>query len=158
MTKTGLKETGIFFGWIIGLFLIGGLTWFFTQSVRTRIVIRTVNRSLAQIEDPRRLEAPLAFTGKTISRWKAGKISQLGTWYTLVSNNEKAVVFSVMVDGILAPYVVFISSQGELDVPIPLGTHSVQLLERLPREVLQTYVKRIEQGEALLRRGVSNAD
>jgi hypothetical protein len=61
------------------------------------------------------------------------------------------VVFSIMTDGILAPYLLFVSPRGEMGEPIPLGAHSAQMLERLPREVLQTYRKRLLAGDALLR-------
>ncbi|AEF85613.1 hypothetical protein TREPR_1748 [Treponema primitia ZAS-2] len=145
-----LKEAGIFLGWLAGLFLIGGLTWFLTQPVRTRFVIRNINRSILAAGESRELEGPLAFGGK-LKRWKAGKLSQIGSWYTLEDGKGSAAVFSFMSGGILAPFVVLISPQGELGPPIPLGAHSARLLERLPPGELQTHIRRIEAGEAIIR-------
>jgi hypothetical protein len=146
-----VKGAGIFLGWLAGLFLIAGLAWFLSYPVRTGMVIRNINTFLRNTRESRQLEAPLA--DKSVSRLKAAKASQLGTWYSLQSGEGRAVVFSIMDGGILAPFVLFVSPQGEMGSPIPLGTHSARVLERLPRGILQTYIKRLEAGEALLREG-----
>jgi hypothetical protein len=146
----GLKQTGIFLGWILGLFLIGGLTWFFTQPMRTKGIIRNINSSLRSNEETRQLGGVLV-PDKAIPRPRAGKAAQLGTWYTLVNSVDRAVVFSFLSGGMMAPCVVFFSPTGEMSAPIPLGVHSVRVLERLPQGVLQTYMERLQAGEALLR-------
>jgi hypothetical protein len=56
-----------------------------------------------------------------------------------------------MNDGILAPYAVFLSPQGEAGPFIPLSVHAGRLLDRLPAGILQTYVRRIESAEKILR-------
>ncbi|MDR2073560.1 MAG: hypothetical protein LBP60_09040 [Spirochaetaceae bacterium] len=145
-----LKELGIFLGWIAGLFLIGGLAWFLTLPVRRRILIRNVNNSLRTAKEVRQLEAPFA-ADKPVPRWQAAKAAQLGSWYSLSNSEDRAVIFSIMVEGLLAPYVVFVSPQGDIGYPIPLGAHSAQILDRLAPEVLQTYIDRLAEGEALLR-------
>jgi hypothetical protein len=145
-----LKELGIFLGWIAGLFLIAGLAWFLTRQVRTRILIRNVNTTLSVAGEVRQLEAPFA-ADKSVPRWKAAKAAQLGSWYSLRDSEDRGVIFSVMTEGLLAPYVVFVSPQGDIGYPIPLGAHSTQILDRLAPEVLQTYLDRIAAGEALLR-------
>jgi hypothetical protein len=144
-----LKEAGVFLGWLAALFLVPGLIWVLSGPVRTRIIVRNINSSLRASQELRQLEAP--FADKSIPRLKAAKAAQLGTWYSLNSSEDRAVVFSIMADGILAPCVLFVSPRGELGPPIPLGPHSARVLERLPREVLQTYITRLKAGEALLK-------
>jgi hypothetical protein len=143
---------GILAAWITGLCLAGGLCWFLTQPPRNSLIIRTVNRTLEQNGESRRLEAP-------ISPWgKSGVVFQLGNWYTLtektgrmMDKTGRAVVFSIMNDGILAPYAVFLSPQGEAGPFIPLSVHAGRMLDRLPAGILQTHVRRIESAERMLR-------
>jgi hypothetical protein len=144
-----LKEAGVFLAWLAGLFLIAGLAWFFSRSVRTDASMRTINTALRSAREFRQVEAPLA--DKSIPRLKAAKAAQLGTWYSLQNSEDRAVVFSIMTDGILAPYVLFISPKGEAGQPLPLGAHSARMLERLPPELVQTYSNRLVAAEALLR-------
>jgi hypothetical protein len=144
-----LKGPGVFLGWIAGLFLIAGLLWFLSNPVRTRIVTRDINSVLRNSQEFRQLEAPLA--DKSIPRLKAAKAAQLGIWYSLYNSEDRAVVFSIMAEGILVPCVLFVSSRGEPEGPIPLGVHAAQVLDRLPRGVLQTYLNRLLAGDALLR-------
>jgi hypothetical protein len=66
----------------------------------------------------------------------------LGAWYALSNSEDRGVVFSVMADGILAPFLVFVSPQGEAGQPIPLGAHSAKIMDRLPQGTLQTYIRR----------------
>ncbi|GHV75614.1 hypothetical protein AGMMS49942_04350 [Spirochaetia bacterium] len=143
-----LKGAAFFLAWLAGLFLIAGLAWFLSRPVRADISMRNINTVLKNARELRQLEAPLA--DKSIPRLKAAKAAQLGTWYSLHNSEDRAVVFSIMTDGILAPYLLFVSPRGEMGEPIPLGAHSAQMLERLPREVLQTYRKRLLAGDALL--------
>jgi hypothetical protein len=144
-----LKEAGVFLGWLAALFLIAGLAWFLSRPVRTGMMIRNINSVLRDTQEFRQLEAPLA--DESIPRLKAAKAAQLGTWYSLHNSEGRAVVFSIMAEGILAPCVLFVSPKGEAGRPIPLGIHSAQVLGRLPRGVLQTYINWLLAGDALLR-------
>jgi hypothetical protein len=144
--KGELKEIGIFLGWIAGLFLVAGLAWFLTGPLRAASAVRHINASLSARGETRELKAPLVFD-KSTPRRKAAKAAQLGNWYALSNSEDRGVVFSVMAEGILAPFLVFISPQGEAGEPIPLGAHSVQIMDRLPQGTLQTYVIRFEAGE-----------
>jgi hypothetical protein len=144
-----LKEAGIFLAWLAGLFLIAGFAWFLSRPVRTGASIRNINTALRTAGEFRQLDAPLV--DKSIPRLKKAKASQLGTWYSLQNSDDRAVVFSIMTEGILVPYLLFVSPKGQAGPPIPLGAHSALMLERLPREVLQTYSNRLLAGEALLR-------
>ncbi|GHV30986.1 hypothetical protein AGMMS4952_18840 [Spirochaetia bacterium] len=144
-----LKEAGIFLAWIAGLFLIAGFAWFLSRPARTGMSIRNVNAALHNAQVIRILEAPL--TDKSIPRLKAAKAAQLGAWYSLYNSEDRAVVFSIMAEGIPAPCVIFISPQGGVEGPVPLGVYSAQVLERLPPGVIQTYRNRLAAGAALLR-------
>jgi hypothetical protein len=144
-----LKGAAFFLAWLAGLFLVAGLAWFLSHPARTGAGIRNINTALRTAQELRQLEAPLA--DKSIPRLKAAKAAQLGTWYSLHDSEDHAVVFSIMADGILAPFVLFVSPKGEVGQPIPLGAHSARMLERLAPEVLQTYRTRLLAGDALLR-------
>jgi hypothetical protein len=141
--KGELRELGVFLGWIAGMFLIAGMAWFLTRPARAGSAIRRINDSLSAIGEERRLEAPLVF-GKSMPRWKAAKAAQLGNWYAIANSEDRGVVFSIMADGILAPFLVFISPQGEAGQPIPLGAHSVQIMDRLSQGTIQTYINRFK--------------
>ncbi|MDR1247767.1 MAG: hypothetical protein LBK63_00545 [Treponema sp.] len=136
--KGELKEIGIFLGWIAGLFLIAGLSWQLTRPARSGRAIRHINESLKAMGEIRELEAPLVFDRSL--PWR--KTAQLGNWHTLSNSEDRGVVFSIPAEGILAPFLVFISPQGEAGQPIPLGAHSVQIMDRIPRGTLQTYIDR----------------
>jgi hypothetical protein len=139
--KGELKEIGIFLGWIAGFFLIAGLSWLLTRPARGGSAIRHINESLRAAGETRELEAPLVFD-RSLPRRRAAKAAQLGTWHTLSNSEDRGVVFTIPAEGILAPFLVFISPQGEASQPIPLGAHSVQIMDRLPRGTLQTYIDR----------------
>jgi hypothetical protein len=141
--KGELREIGVFLGWISALFLIAGLAWFLTRPVRSGSAVRHINASLSVMGEDRELEAPLVFDRSTPRR-KAARAAQLGTWYTISNSEDRGIVFSIMAEGALAPFLVFISPQGEAEQPIPLGAHSVQIMDRLSPGTLQTYVKRLE--------------
>jgi hypothetical protein len=141
-----IRDMGVLAAWIAGLCLVGGLAWLLTQPLRSGFIIHTVNRTLEQNGESRRLEAPVSPWGKN------GVIFQLWSWYTVKEETGRAVVFPIMDDGIFAPYVVFLSIQGTAGPFIPLSVHAGRLLNRLPHEVLQTYVQRIESAELLLKR------
>jgi hypothetical protein len=145
--KGELRELSVFLGWIAGMFLIAGLAWFLTGPWRGGNVVRQINALLGEIGETRELEAPLARSrifDKPMPRWKTAKASQLGNWYALSNSEDQGVVFSVMADGILAPFLVFISPQGEAGRPIPLGPHSARIMDRLSPGTLQIYTSRLE--------------
>jgi hypothetical protein len=145
--RMGLKDTGFLMGWILSLVLVGGLLWFFTQPLRTSLIIRSVNRVLASSDEPRRLDAPVSSWGLS------GRRAQLGSWYTLEDGEGRALVFPMMGDGILASFIAILSPGGTVDVLLPLSVNSARILERLPRETIQTYIGRIEGSEAMLSGG-----
>jgi hypothetical protein len=141
--KGELREIGIFLGWIAGMFLIAGLAWFLTGPARSGNAIRHINASLSEAGETLKVEAPLALD-QSMPRRKAAKAAQLGAWYALSNSEDRGVVFSVMAEGILAPFLVFVSPQGEAGQPMPLGVHSAEIMDRLPQGTLQTYIRRFK--------------
>jgi hypothetical protein len=134
----GLREWAVFTGWICGLVLAGGLAWFFTQPLRIDAMMRSVNRSLARREDPRRLGAPLSLPRIT------GNSAPLGMWYSLEKTTDRFFVFPLIQDGPLALCGVRVSPEGGVEEFIPLSAHAEQALENLPPGIAQTYIRRIE--------------
>jgi hypothetical protein len=136
----GIKNTGICLAWIAVLFLVGGLSWFFTRSVRETVLMRAVNRVLLTMQDPRRFRRPLPS-----SEIPPGG-ERLGSWYDLADSPGRGLVFSIMNDGISVSYAVIISGQGKVEDLIPLNGHGSGILERLPPGVLRAHIRRIEGG------------
>jgi hypothetical protein len=141
----GLRRTGVFLAWIGGIILLGGLLWFFTQPVRNRALIRSVNRILAASEAPWRLEAALSPWGMP------GRASQLGTWVTLDDPEVRGVVFPVISDGLLSSCLAVLSPQGQVEALIPLSGHARRTLDSISPGALGIYVRRVEAGYALIR-------
>jgi hypothetical protein len=125
-------------GWAAGMILIGCMAWFFTQPLRASLLMRSANKVLLDIQDPRRLENPLP-----LSAMSKGMVP-LGTWYGLAGSGDRALVFSVIRDGIFVSYIAMVSGQGRVESLIPLSGHAAQILERSPREFIRPYIRRIE--------------
>jgi hypothetical protein len=136
---------GIFTAWIAGILLLGSLSWFFTQPIRERILLYSVNRVLTTSGLSLRLEAP-------IFPWRMpGKATQLGSWFTLANSEDWGVVFSIMFDGIPASFFAVVSPRGAVNSLVPLSNHSAKVLDRLPPETLRIYTRRIGAGNMALR-------
>jgi hypothetical protein len=135
------KDLGIFAGWIGGILLIGGGLWFFTQSVRREMLQEQVNRVLADAGYSQYLEGSLPGTALPT------RGIPLGTWYTLSNSGSRALVFSIMADGVLFPCVAVVSPLGKVDEIIPLNSYSEQTLKQLPQGIIKTYIRRIEAEE-----------
>jgi hypothetical protein len=136
--SSGLKDMGVLLGWILALVFIGGLFWFLTQPLRTKVIIRSVNRVLESFDESRRLDAaipPRSLPGRTV---------QLGSWYTLSESGGRAVIFPMMSEGILAPFIAILSPGGTVDALLPLSLNAARILERLPQGTVRTYIRRIE--------------
>jgi hypothetical protein len=135
---SGIKDWAVFFGWIGGLILVGGIIWSLTQPVRTRALLRSVNRVLSLGEDPRRLEAPLSVPRLS------GRADPLGCWYTLEKSGDAFFVFPIMRDGILVLCGAQVSPEGKVAEVIPLSDHAKQVFNDISGGVIQTYIRRIE--------------
>jgi hypothetical protein len=135
---TNPKELGVFTAWIVGLLLIGGFLWFFTQPIRIRLLQGNVNILLAATGHTQYLEDP-------VPRSKLPKRRiPLGTWYTVRNSNNRALVFAMMSEGIRFPCVAMVSDEGKVNEIIPLNTRVEQTVKRLPQGIITTYIRRIE--------------
>jgi hypothetical protein len=134
-----LRDGGILFGWIAGILIIGGLAWFFTRSLRTSVLMRSVNGILLSMGDYRRLAAHLPSP--------AEPAHPLGVWYTRSDSTGRAVVFAVMDYGIQASFAAMLSPRGDLEALIPLSSHAERVQERFSPEFMQLYLRRMVTGE-----------
>ena len=147
-----LKDTAVFSGWIAGLLLIAGLCWALTLPVRSRFMVRAVNRVLEQSGDYRRL-------GELSSSGGAGSIA-MGAWYTMTqtrrageggneSFNEsfaegtKAFVFTFIGEGTFFPCAAVIE-EGRVREFLPLNSHGERILKNISPGILRLYARRIE--------------
>ena len=143
-----VKDTAILMGWIAGLVLIAGISWFLTQPVRNRLLLQAVNRVLEQSGDPRRLGEPVS------PRALKGNLSGMGSWYTLaqIGNSEReglstgrmALIFTFFGEGSFFPCLVVLSPGGKAEEFIPLSSYGERMLKQLSPEIFRIYARRIE--------------
>ncbi|MDR2394227.1 MAG: hypothetical protein LBD93_08760 [Treponema sp.] len=139
-TQDIFKERGIYIGWIVGILLLGGGLWFFTQSLRTTLLRQTVNQVLEKVQDSRRLDGLIPQPPS----W--GRIPW-GNWYTLTGSKDRVLVFSLMSNGTFIPCMAVVSSAtGKVvdDTILPLTSHPEQTLKQIPRGLIKIYIQRIE--------------
>jgi hypothetical protein len=141
----GIRNLGVLLGWIGGILLIGTVLWFLTQPARNRALLRSVNTVLAASEEPWRVNAVIAPWGQS------GRAMQAGTWFSISNSADRAVVFPVMTDGVLASFVAAVNTEGAVWSLLPLSAHAAQVVTRLPRETVQIYIRRIESSYVLLK-------
>jgi len=143
-----VKDAMKLFGWIGSILLVAGLSWALTQPVRSRFLMRAVNRVLEQNGDSRRLNE--------LSSGSRGS-SMIGSWYTMIkawqqdiSDNEnfsegtKAFVFSFIAEGTFFPCAAVVDPVGRVQEFIPLNIHGKKMLERISPGILKLYIRRIE--------------
>jgi hypothetical protein len=133
------KDTAILCGWIGGLILIGCLCWFLTGSLRGDLLRNSVNRVLVQAGDARRLEAPI-----TASAIKPS-LGRIGTWFSM-NEGYRALVFTLIADGVFLPCVAIVDPLGKLEELIPLSPGGLKLLGRVSPGIIKLYTSRIEGG------------
>ena len=139
---TILKDSIIFFGWITSILIIAGICWFFTQPLRNRLMIRAVNRVLAESGDSRRLLEPLYSE-------RSGSLLT-GSWFTMLDTNtdgKKVIVFSFIGDGTFFPCAAVVTPNGGVEEFIPLNSHGEKVLKRISPGILKIYARRIERAE-----------
>ena len=132
-----LKDTSIFLGWIAGLLLISGFCWFLSRPLRVNFLMSSINNAFTQSGDTRRLTESVT----------AGSLSpgleRLGTWYNLNTGN-KAIVFTLIADGIFMPCMAVLDSVGKVQEIIPLSSNGSRMLTRISPGIIQLYIRRIE--------------
>ena len=132
-----LKERAALLVWITGLLLLISALWIFTSPLQANNLMRSVNNTLKNNDDSRRLSQ--------YYRMKSGKSSPIGYWFTIYNSSEKMFVFGVFQNGILIPLGAVVSANGDVTEIIPLSTHAVQVFGDISDSVLQVYINRIEE-------------
>ncbi|MDR2500155.1 MAG: hypothetical protein LBD37_03615 [Treponema sp.] len=146
MLSPVIRRWGLFCAWFLGLLLLAGFLWLFTQPLRNRALIRSVNRVLSQYGEDK-LE-------KTLLPWgMPGRAMQAGTWYSVVNSEKQGIVFSIMREGRVGIFLGIVSPAGRVDTLIPLSNNAIKMRERLPEAVMRLYIRRIELSNALIRAG-----
>jgi hypothetical protein len=148
-----LRDRAIFLGWIAGLVLAASLLWSLSFPFRAFCLMRSANKVLIAMDDPRRLVAPLPHS--------AVGSGSLGCWYRLSgsgSGSSLFYVFTLVQGGILVPCGAEISGEGTVVDLIPLGGHARQIISRTPQGLIQMYVRRIESAAGVIAAGVSQGE
>ena len=152
VSKYQLKDTAIFAGWISALLIVAAVFWGLTQPVRTRILVRSVNRVLEQSGDSRRLDGMSSHGGTGFFG--------MGTWFNMTthqtqrtrstdrepyfSQGTRAVIFSFVGEGTFFPCAAVLGPDGTVEEFIPLNSHGKRVITRISPGVLATYARRIE--------------
>jgi len=143
-----IRDTIKLLGWIAAILVIAGLCWTLTQSVRSRFLIRAVNRVLEQSGDYRRI-VELSSPDRNSSL--------IGSWYTMTMANQlaisfyenysegsKAFIFSFVAEGTFFPCLAVVSPDGKVQEFIPLNTYGKKILSQISPGILKLYIRRIE--------------
>ncbi|MDR0640883.1 MAG: hypothetical protein LBG07_00315 [Treponema sp.] len=139
-----LRDRAIRAGWIAGLLLAGWFLWFFTASPRENSLKHQVNLILNSRGEDFRLGDPLR---------RGRALIPLGTEFSLESpapdpggegGSRSFLVFPLVSGGSVLSCGVLIDSQGKVERFIPLGAHGEQAFERIPRGILDVYIRRVE--------------
>jgi hypothetical protein len=135
-----LKDISVFAGWIGGLLLIGILCWFLSAPVRSRLLMKAVNRVWVDRGDPRRLDAAIP-----LSELKPEAL-RLGTWYNMAYSREgsRAVVFTLAAEGHFFPCAAELNREGKVQEIIPLSRHGERIFRGLSPGSIRIYIRRIE--------------
>ena len=132
------KEICILLAWTLGVLLILSLMWFLSQGLRDRQLARTVNKILSTQKSAYRLGEPLPSGGRP------GGVVQLSRKFKIIDKQETGIVFVFIYRGIPASCLAVLGESGDTNEIIPLSKHGELMLERIPRETLRLYLRRIE--------------
>ncbi len=131
--------------WIVGILVLGGLLWFFTQNFRDNRMLRAVNAVLMNNNDKRRLVSRL--TDGSEKRTSFQNYQRFSVW----DSSETAVIITLYDNAIPSVCAVFIDSNGKVIDMLPLNSHSVQVMARMEKRQLNMYKMHIEEHEKQLR-------
>lgn len=146
VAKAGDK--GLVLLWCCVFSLILLLLFLLSAGPRTRLLENEVNKALLQKGDSRSLDAP-------ITPWLMdGSAMQLGSWWTIRGSENIAVVFPVIRDGIFAPFLAIIGTNGTIEL-IPLTRNAAVLHERLAPGIMDFYTSRLQRAAEKVFQGKS---
>jgi hypothetical protein len=131
-----LKDGAVLAGWICALVLAGLLLWAVTASLRGRFLMRTVNRILEEEKVPYRLAS--------VMNGVKGAGGPAGSWYTLAEGEDVFFVFTLFREGVTIPCGALVNPAGRVENLIPLSVHGAEVMDRIPRGVIDIYTRRIE--------------
>jgi hypothetical protein len=134
MSDSKTKDITLLAAWIALIVLLGGALWFFTQGLRYSRLLRNVNIVLESAGDTRRLERIPPDVSKRNS---------LGFWYYEESSQNRALVFSVMDNGILQPCLIWVSPEGSV-VEVFFLRRDTRDASRFSQGIINVYKQRVE--------------
>ena len=141
-------DKGLSLLWCGVFSLILLLLFLLSAGPRTRLLENEVNKALLQRGDSRSLEVP-------ITSWRMdGSAMQLGSWWTMRGSENIAVVFPVIRDGIFAPFLAIIGTNGTIE-PVPLTRNAAALYDRLAPVIIDFYINRLQRAAEKVFQGKS---
>jgi len=134
-----VKDPAIFITWITAILIISGVFWFLTQPLRTRTLVKAVNRVLEQSDDYRSLQEQRADPRSGLFGMNTRFIIE-----TAEAGEMKAVIFPFMGEGTFFPCLAVIDAEGKVLEFIPLSNHGKRIINRISPRILKIYARRIE--------------
>lgn len=138
------KDKAVRAGWIAGLFLAGSLLWLLSAGPRENALKRQVNAVLLSRGEDFKLAAPLRRRRGGIPLGVEFALEEPGVPETGNPARRSFLVFPLVSGGAVLSCGALSDSQGRVERLIPLGAHGEQAFERVPRGVLDVYIRRIE--------------
>ncbi|MDR2865328.1 MAG: hypothetical protein LBV68_06960 [Spirochaetaceae bacterium] len=131
-----LNTKWIFVLWFCLFFVFSVLLWGLSTSLRTDAEIKTANKILTESRETRKIR-------EVLSPWLLpGKVTQAGNWYVLNDNNI-ALIFSVPIDGIFAPFLAIFDDKNTIDKIYPLSRTASRYAEKTSPGILDIWTARI---------------
>jgi hypothetical protein len=144
-----LRDRAVTAAWIAGLLLAGWFLWFSTGSLRERSLQRQVNSILISRGEPFRLNRALHRGKRRLPLGAEFSLEEEISGGLPRDGGRTFLVFPLISGGTALSCGAFIDSQGRVERIIPLGAHGEQAFERMPRGILDVYIRRIEGEKAL---------
>ena len=132
--RTVLKDISIVLGWALGLILLAVLCWYFTQPLRNRFLVISINQVLEQSGDNRRVSEPIPM--------KNPRTFGLGRWYNF-SGDTRLFLFTFIGEGTFFPCAAVMTPDGRVEEFIPMNLHGERILNRISPEIKNIYAQRI---------------
>ena len=136
-SKNRLKDGAILMAWIAGLIVIASLIWFPTQSFRSSLLLKNVNRVLEEYGDNRRLGEPVSPGWFTMTRTDPAAAGYL-------NEGRKVFIFTFIGEGTFFPCAAVVAPGGTVEEFIALNNYGDKILKQIPPGVLKIYMRRIE--------------
>ena len=133
--KKILKDSLIIIGWSFALIIFAGIFWYFTQPIRNRILVNTVNQVIEQSGDNRRILEPIMMRNI--------RDKGLGRWY-YSTDNTKIYIFIFIGKGTFFPCAAITTTDGSIEKYIPLNRYGERIFSDISPEIINIYSRRVE--------------